>query len=71
MSYLDLTIKEMHEALVNKKVTPLELTKEAIARAKNDNNNAFETILEDEALAIAKELKEPEVDNLFWNSYWY
>lgn len=66
MSYLDLTIKEMHEALVNKKVTPLELTKEAIARAKSDNNNAFETILEDEALAIAKELKEPEVDNLFW-----
>lgn len=66
MSYLDLTIKEMHEALVNKKVTPLELTKEAIARAKSDNNNAFETILEDNALAIAKELKDPEVDNLFW-----
>lgn len=66
MSYLDLTIKEMHEALVNKKVTPLELTKEAIKRAKEDKNNAFETIMEKEALEIASKLIEPEIDNVFW-----
>ncbi len=66
MSYLDLTIKEMHEALVNKKVTPLELTKEAIKRAKEDKNNAFETIMETEALEIASKLIEPEIDNVFW-----
>ena len=66
MSYLDLTIKEMHQALVDKKVTPLELTLEAIKRAKEDNNNAFETILEKEAIEIASNLKEPEVDNIFW-----
>lgn len=66
MSYLDLTIKEMHEALVNKKVTPLELTKEAIQRAKEDKNNAFETIMEKEALEIASKLIEPEIDNVFW-----
>lgn len=66
MSYLDLTIKEMHQALVDKKVTPLELTLEAIKRAKEDNNNAFETILEKEAIGIASNLKEPEVDNIFW-----
>jgi len=66
MSYLDLTIKEMHEALVNKKVTPLELTKEAIQRAKEDKNNAFETIMEKEALEIASKLSEPEIDNVFW-----
>lgn len=66
MSYLDLTIKEMHQALVDKKVTPLELTLEVIKRAKEDNNNAFETILEKEAIEIASNLKEPEVDNIFW-----
>lgn len=66
MSYLDLTIKEMHQALVDKKITPLELTLEAIKRAKEDNNNAFETILEKEAIEIASNLKEPEVDNIFW-----
>lgn len=66
MSYLDLTIKEMHEALVQKKVTPLELAKEALERAKKDTNNAFETILEKEALDIASKLVEPEVDNVFW-----
>lgn len=66
MSYLDLTIKEMHEALVNKKVTPLELAREAIQRAKEDKNNAFETIMEKEALEIASKLIEPEIDNVFW-----
>lgn len=66
MNYLDLTIKEMHQALVDKKVTPLELTLEAIKRAKEDNNNAFETILEKEAIEIASNLKEPEANNIFW-----
>ena len=66
MNYLDLTIEEMHQALVDKKVTPLELTLEAIKRAKEDNNNAFETILEKEAIEIASNLKEPEANNIFW-----
>ena len=34
MHYLDLTIKEIHEALVAKKVTPLELTLESLKRAE-------------------------------------
>lgn len=66
MNYLDLTLKEIHAALVNKEVTPLELTKEAIKRAKEDDCNAYETILEKEALEMAEQLKEPEVDNIFW-----
>ena len=66
MNYLDLTIQEIHEALVNKKTTPLELTKEAIKRAKEDKNNAFEYIAEKEALDFASSLKEVEVDNLLW-----
>jgi len=64
--YRGLSIEKLHELLVNKKVTPLELTKEAIELAKKDSNNAFEYIMESEALAIAESLKEPEVNNPLW-----
>ncbi len=64
--YRGLSIEKLHELLVAKKVTPLELTKEAIELAKNDTNNAFEYIMENEALAIAEALKEPEVNNPLW-----
>ncbi len=66
MSYLDLPILQIHQALVDKKVTPLELTKEALERAKANKDNAFEMILEDEAIAFASSLGEPEADNPFW-----
>ena len=66
MNYLDLSIREIHEALVAKKVTPLELTKEALRRAHENKDNAFEMILDDEAIAFASTLTEPEVDNLLW-----
>ena len=60
------SISELHELLVAKKVTPLDLAKAAIEAAKNDKNNAFEYIMEEEALAFASELKEPETNNLLW-----
>lgn len=66
MSYLDKNIVELHNLLVEKKVTPLMLATEAIEKAKKDSNNAFETILEKEAIEFAKTLVEPEKDNLFW-----
>ena len=66
MKYRGLSIEELHELLVAKKVTPLELAKEAIELAKKDTNNAFEYIMENEALALASELKEPEVNNPLW-----
>ena len=66
MSYLDLSIEAIHQALIKKEVTPLELTKEALKRAKEDTHNSFETILEKEALAVASSLIEPEIDNLLW-----
>lgn len=66
MSYLDLGIEKIHEALVEKKTTPLELTKEAIKRAKENKDNAFEKILEEEALRQVEELGEIEVDNPLW-----
>lgn len=65
MSYLDLTILEIHQALIEKKVTPLELTKEALRRAKENRDNAFEYIMENEALEIVSKLKEPTNDPLW------
>ena len=66
MDYLSLTIEELHKCLVNKEITPLELTKLAIEKAKKDTNNAFETICEKEALEFASTLKDVEEDNVFW-----
>ena len=63
MDYLSLTIEELHKCLVNKEITPLELTKLAIEKAKKDTNNAFETICEKEALEFASTLKDVEEDN--------
>ncbi len=65
MSYLDLTIVEIHQALIERKVTPLELAKEALKRAKENGDNAFEYIMEKEALEIASKLKEPSNDPLW------
>lgn len=56
MSYLDLTIKEIHEALKEGKVTPVQLTEEAIERVKTDECNAFEALDFEGALKAAKEL---------------
>lgn len=64
--YRGLSIEQLHELLVAKKVTPLDLTKEAIRLAKQDTNNAFEYIMEKEALEIAEKLLEPEEHNPLW-----
>ena len=66
MNYLDLSIREIHQALVEKKTTPLELVEEALRRAKANKDNAFEMLCEEEAIAFAKSLGEPEEDNLLW-----
>ena len=60
------SILELHELLVAKKVTPVDLAKEAIELAKKDNNNAFEYIMESEAVEIASNLGEPEANNPLW-----
>lgn len=66
MHYLDLPLLQIHQALVEKKVTPLELTQEALRRAKASDVNAFELLLEKEALEFAASLTEPEEDNVLW-----
>ena len=60
------SILELHELLVSKKVTPLDLAKDAIEAAKKDNNNAFEYIMEKEAIEIASNLGEVEANNPLW-----
>lgn len=65
-NYLDMTILEIHEALLNNKVTPLELVKIALSRAKQDTNNAFEYISEKEALEMVAHLDEAKKSNLLW-----
>ena len=67
MSILDLTIKEIHEALVNKEIKVSDLVKESLERAKNNKDNAFEIILEEEALKKAYELDKVEVEKVLEN----
>jgi aspartyl-tRNA(Asn)/glutamyl-tRNA(Gln) amidotransferase subunit A len=66
MHPLDLTIVELHQAYIDKKFTPYEVVKASIERAKANDDNAFECLLETEALEQAKALTEVEEDNLFW-----
>lgn len=65
-NYLDLPLEELHLALVKKETTPLELTKLALERAKENKDNCFEYLDEEGALAFASSLKEPEEDNYLW-----
>ena len=64
--YLSLSIEELHNALLANEITPLELTKLAIKKAKEDTNNAFEYIAEKEALEMASNLDLSKKDNLLW-----
>ena len=64
--YLDLSIKEIHELLVEKKITPLDLVEEALKRIEDAKDlNAFITI-NDKVREEAKDLGEVEEDNIFF-----
>ena len=68
-NYLDLSIKEIHELLVNKKITPIDLVEECYSRInENSDLNSFITLNKVEAMDYAKKLslEEVEVDNLLW-----
>ena len=66
MHYLDKTILEIHNDLLSNKVTPLELVKESLRRAKEDDNNCFEFISEEEALEQVQELNKKDKNNPLW-----
>ena len=64
--YLDLSIKEIHELLVKKEITPLDLVDEALSRIEeNKDLNAFITI-NDKVREEAENLGEVDYDNLFF-----
>lgn len=66
MSVLDLSIRDIHNAIINDEVTPLELVKEALSRAHKDTNNAYEVILDNEALEAVNHLDIKKKNNLFY-----
>ena len=64
--YLDLSLEEIHSLLVDKKITPVDLVKESLARIEeNKDLNAFITI-NDKAIEEASNLGEVDKDNLFF-----
>lgn len=66
MNYFDLSIEELHKAILKNEVTPKQLVIESIKLAKEDNNNAFEYISEKEALEQVEILDEKDKNNLLW-----
>ena len=60
------SLTQIHDALLKGEVTPLELVKEALEKAKKDDNNAFEYICEKEALEAVSKLDESNKDSLLW-----
>lgn len=68
-NYLDLSIKEIHDLLIEKKITPLDLVEEAYSKIEeNSDLNSFITLNKTDAMEYAKKLSEEEVekDNLLW-----
>lgn len=63
MKCMNLSILEIHNAIINGKVTPLELVQEAIELCKKDDNNSFEYICEKEALDRVSKLDPSKKDS--------
>ena len=65
-NYLDLSVIELHELLKKKEIKPIDLVEEAFARIEERNDNAFITLNKEEAIRLAKELEEKEIDHLLF-----
>ena len=65
---LDKSIKEIHDLLVNKKITCKELVEEVYKKIEESDLNAFITLNKTEALEYANKLDSEEIDkdNLLW-----
>ena len=64
--YLDLSIDKLHELLVSKEITPLDLVNEAFDRIEESDLNAFITLNKENAIKEALELENKEVDNILF-----
>ena len=64
MKYIDLSLKEIHELLKNKTITPKTLVLETFERIESSSDlNAYITLNKEEALKQAEEFETLEVDN--------
>ena len=64
MRYLNRTIQELHELLKEGKIKPIDLVEEAFENIESNKDlNAYITLNKEEALKVAKELEEKEIDN--------
>ena len=61
--YIDLSIKEIHELLKNKEITPTTLVEECFERIENSDLNTFITLDKEGALKQAHELEKIEVND--------
>ena len=66
MEHLSLDILSLHQAILEGKITPSELVRQSLQKAKNDQNNAFEYICEKEALEAVAHLDPNKKSNLLW-----
>ena len=68
MNYNEMSLKEVHDLLVSKQITPLDLVNYVFDEIeKNKDLNCFITLNKEEAINTAKELEDKvEVDNLLW-----
>ena len=65
--YLNLELKEINKLLKERKIKPLDLVEEAFDNIeKNKDLNAFITLNKEQAIKMAKDLENKEVDNLFF-----
>lgn len=65
-NYLDKSIKEIHELLVNRKITPKDLLDDTFYRIEKSELNAFITLNKEEAYNVAENLGDPEENNILW-----
>ena len=57
--YLDLSVKEINELLINKKITPIDLVRESFKKIEDNKElNAYITLNKDEFFANSRLLRE-------------
>ena len=67
MKYLNKGIDEIHELLKSKKIKPIDLVEEAFENIESHKElNAYITLNKEEAVRVAKELENLEVDNILF-----
>lgn len=64
--YLELNATELHDLLVKKEITPVDLINEVFEKIESDKLNCFITTDKEGALKKAHSLGEPDKDNILW-----